>query len=287
MWGRRLAGNSSPGWGALSLQGCTRGVPARRLPYTHSLVAIAWQFRPPRTSHFQNLSVILPSFDHASENQMRIILLGPPGAGKGTQAVKISEHYGIPAISTGNMLRAAVEAKTALGLEVQHIMERGQLVSDEIMIALIKERITKADCQHGFLLDGFPRTVMQAQALRDHAVKIDWIVEIAVPDEQIVERMSGRLIHMSSGRIYHRIYQPPKQAGMDDLTGEPLSQREDDREETVRRRLTIYHEQNDQLVAYYHEWINTGDNFAPRFAQINGVGSVEQVLDRILAVLKS
>ena len=214
---------------------------------------------------------------------MRVILLGPPGAGKGTQAQFITEKFGIPQISTGDMLRAAVKAGSDLGLKVKDIMASGGLVSDDIIIALVKERITQDDCVNGFLFDGFPRTIPQAEALQSAGVKIDRVLEIAVADEEIVTRMSGRRTHEASGRTYHIIYNPPKEEGKDDLTGEPLIQREDDKEETVRNRLNVYHEQTKPLVNFYSE-LDGGD--APKYARIDGVGSVDEITRRVLEALQ-
>jgi adenylate kinase len=217
---------------------------------------------------------------------MRVILLGPPGAGKGTQAQFISEAFDIPKISTGDMLRAAVNAKTPIGLHAKAIMESGQLVSDDIIIALVKDRIAKKDCKHGFLLDGFPRTTAQADALKDAKINIDFVIELSVPDDLIVNRMGGRLLHKASGRTYHRDYHPPKIADKDDVTGEPLIHREDDREETVRHRLAVYYEQTKPLVAYYKDWAQGNARAAPVFGCISGVGSVDDVKKRILSMLK-
>jgi adenylate kinase len=213
---------------------------------------------------------------------MRLILLGPPGAGKGTQAQFVIEKFGIPQISTGDMLRAAVKAGTALGLQVKEIMASGALVSDDVIIALVKERITQPDCEKGFLFDGFPRTIPQAQAMVAAGVTLDYVVEIAVDDESIVKRMSGRRMHEASGRVYHIENNPPKVAGKDDVTGEPLVQREDDREETVRKRLAIYHDQTEPLVNFYK---NLGGANAPRYTRIEGVGSLNHIRDRIFAAL--
>ncbi|MCX7945876.1 MAG: adenylate kinase [Hydrogenophilus sp.] len=218
---------------------------------------------------------------------MRLILLGPPGAGKGTQAQAICAHYGIPQISTGDMLRAAVKAETPLGREAKRAMDSGQLVADEIILALVRERLQAPDCAAGYLLDGFPRTLAQAEALRREGVVIDAVVVFEVPDEEIVERMSGRWIHPGSGRSYHVKYNPPKKAGVDDVTGEPLVQRDDDREEVVRARLAAYHEQTKPLIAYYLAWAATGDRRAPRVAQVSGVGPIEEVRRRLLAALES
>ncbi len=213
---------------------------------------------------------------------MRVILLGPPGAGKDTQAQFICEHFSIPQISTGDMLRAAVKAESKLGLQVKEVMTSGGLVSDEIIIALVKERIQADDCANGFLFDGFPRTIPQAEALQDAGVVIDKVLEIAVADEEIVSRMSGRRVHEASGRTYHVDNNPPKQAGVDDVTGEPLVQREDDQEDTVRKRLSVYHEQTKPLVDFYQ---NLSGANAPSYAKVEGVGSVEEIKQRVLSAL--
>lgn len=214
---------------------------------------------------------------------MRVILLGPPGAGKGTQAQFITEKFGIPQISTGDMLRAAVKAGSELGLKVKDIMATGGLVSDDIIIALVKERIAQSDCVNGFLFDGFPRTIPQAEALQSAGVDIDHVLEIAVADEEIVTRMSGRRTHEASGRTYHVVYNPPKEEGKDDLTGEALIQREDDKEDTVRNRLNVYHDQTKPLVAFYSGL--EGDN-APNYTRIDGVGSVDEITRRVLEALQ-
>ncbi|MGB6977130.1 MAG: adenylate kinase [Gammaproteobacteria bacterium] len=216
---------------------------------------------------------------------MRIILLGCPGAGKGTQAQFIAQRYSIPQISTGDILRQAVSHGTPLGKIAQQIMQQGNLVPDDIIIAVIKERIQQPDCQKGFLFDGFPRTLPQAEALRKEHINIDHVIEIDVDDEEIVRRMSGRLIHLASGRIYHTIYNPPKQPGKDDITGEPLIHREDDKEETVRKRLQVFHQQTKPLLTYFSEWANSGDPNAPKFTRISGVGTVQEIRDKIFAVL--
>ncbi len=216
---------------------------------------------------------------------MRIILLGPPGAGKGTQAQFLSQYFHIPQISTGDMLRAAVKAQTPLGLAAKSIMEQGQLVSDEVIISLVKERIAQPDCQTGFLLDGFPRTLAQAEALKQQKIPLDFVVELQIDDNAIVERMSGRLIHPGSGRVYNRLYHPPKVAGQDDLTGEPLIQRKDDQEQTVRERLTVYHQQTKPLIDYYQKWMQSGDPAAPKFYQISADDPVEVVRDKLLSIL--
>lgn len=214
---------------------------------------------------------------------MRVILLGAPGAGKGTQAQFICQRFGIPQISTGDMLRAAVKAGTELGLQVKEVMDTGGLVSDELIIGLIRERITQADCTNGFLLDGFPRTIPQAEALVDAQISIDHVLEIAVDDEEIVGRISGRRVHPGSGRTYHVEHNPPKQAGKDDVTGEELIQREDDKEETVRKRLQVYHTQTKPLVAFYQQL--SAANGEPKCSRVEGVGSVEEITGRVLAAL--
>lgn len=214
---------------------------------------------------------------------MRAILLGGPGAGKGTQANYIKEKFGIPQISTGDMLRAAVKAGTPLGLEAKKVMESGGLVSDEIILGLVKERIQEADCASGFLFDGFPRTLAQAEALKTDGVNIDCVIEIDVDDEEIIKRMSGRRAHLASGRTYHVIYNPPKVEGKDDETGEDLVQREDDKEETVRERLRVYHEQTEPLIHYYSSWADSGEGAAPKYVRVEGVGKVEEIRDRIFS----
>jgi adenylate kinase len=216
---------------------------------------------------------------------MRLILLGPPGAGKGTQANYIKEKYGIQQISTGDMLRAAVKAGTPLGLAAKKVMDAGGLVSDDIIIGLVKDRLRAADCAKGYLFDGFPRTIPQADALKQAGVAIDYVVEIVVPDSVIVERISGRRMHAASGRIYHIKFNPPKVAGQDDVTGEALIQRDDDKEETVNKRLAVYHEQTEVLVSYYSEWAKSGRPGAPKYCRINGVGEVESIRDSVFAAL--
>jgi len=216
---------------------------------------------------------------------MRLILLGGPGAGKGTQATFITQHYGIPQISTGDMLRAAIKAATPLGLAAKQVMDRGELVSDDTIIGLVKDRIAKPDCAKGFLFDGFPRTIPQAEAMKAAQVPIEHVVEIAVPDAKIVERMSGRWSHQPSGRTYHVKFNPPRVPGRDDVTGEPLTQRDDDKEATVRNRLEVYHRQTEPLVEYYAKWAATGDRRAPEYHRVDGLGAVEEVRDRIFAVL--
>lgn len=213
---------------------------------------------------------------------MRLILLGAPGAGKGTQAHYITEKYGIPQISTGDMLRAAVKAGTELGLKAKEVMDAGGLVSDDIIIGLVKERIAEPDCANGFLFDGFPRTIPQAQAMVEEGVNIDHVVEIAVEDEEIVARLSGRRVHPGSGRVYHVIHNPPRQDGVDDETGEPLVQRDDDQEDTVRKRLEVYHSQTSPLVDFYQ---NMTGNEAPAYHRVPGVGSVEDIRDLVFAEL--
>lgn len=215
---------------------------------------------------------------------MHVILLGPPGAGKGTQAQFIVASCGIPQISTGDMLRAAVKAGTPLGQAAKQVMDSGALVSDDIIIGLVKERIAQPDCARGFLLDGFPRTTAQAEALRDAQIDIDYVIELVVPDEDIVARMSGRLVHPASGRVYHRLHNPPKQPGLDDVTGEPLIQREDDKEHTVRHRLAVYHAQTKPLIDYYRHWEHHSGR-APHYVQIDGVGTLEAVRQQILQIL--
>jgi adenylate kinase len=216
---------------------------------------------------------------------MRLILLGAPGAGKGTQAAFICQRFGIPQVSTGDMLRAAIKAGTPLGLAAKQVMDSGALVSDDIIIGLVKERIAQPDCANGFLFDGFPRTIPQADAMKAAGVKLDVVLEIDVPDEAIVERMSGRRVHVASGRTYHVRFNPPKTPGIDDATGEPLIQRDDDREDTVKRRLEVYQAQTRPLVDYYASWAATGDAQAPRYARISGIGSVEDITARALAAL--
>ncbi|MFC3606451.1 adenylate kinase [Stutzerimonas tarimensis] len=214
---------------------------------------------------------------------MRVILLGAPGAGKGTQARFITEKFGIPQISTGDMLRAAVKAGSPLGLQVKDVMDSGGLVSDEIIIALIQERLTQPDCAVGFLFDGFPRTIPQAEALRAAGVKLDHVVEIAVDDEEIVNRLSGRRVHPGSGRVYHTLYNPPQAEGLDDVSGEALVQREDDKEETIRKRLAIYHSQTQPLVDFYQQ-LSAAEG-SPKYSRIEGVGSVDDITGKVLEAL--
>jgi adenylate kinase len=220
-----------------------------------------------------------------ANNSMRLILLGAPGAGKGTQATQICQRFGIPQISTGDMLRAAVKAGTPLGVAAKKVMDSGALVSDDIIIGLVKERITQPDCAKGFLFDGFPRTIPQAEAMKVAGVKLDVVLEIDVPDAAIIERMSGRRAHLPSGRTYHLKFNPPKVAGKDDVTGEDLVQRVDDKEETVRKRLEVYQSQTRPLVDYYSAWAASGDAQAPRYRRIDGTGTVEQITERAFAAL--
>ncbi len=217
---------------------------------------------------------------------MRIILLGPPGAGKGTQANFIKEHYSVPQISTGDMLRAAVKAGTPLGIEAKKVMDAGQLVSDALIINLVKERLTDNDCANGYLFDGFPRTIPQADALKDAQVPVDFVLEIDVPAEEIIKRISGRRVHEASGRVYHIEYNPPKVAGKDDVTGDDLVQRDDDKEDTVRKRLDVYQAQTRPLVDYYSNWAAAGDAAAPKYRKISGVGTVDEIRGHILDALK-
>ena len=214
---------------------------------------------------------------------MRIVLLGAPGAGKGTQAQFIMEEFGIPQISTGDMLRAAIKAGTALGLEAKAVMDAGQLVSDELIIGLVKERISQDDCAKGFLLDGFPRTIPQADAMKEAGVAVDFVLEFDVPDEEIVKRMSGRRVHPGSGRVYHVVYNPPKVAGKDDVTGDDLAIRADDEESTVRKRLGVYHEQTEPLVAYYQQAAANGET---RFYKLDGTQSVDAIRAELDTILK-
>lgn len=216
---------------------------------------------------------------------MRLMLLGGPGVGKGTQALKLMAHFHIPQISTGDMLRAAVAAGTDLGKKAKSIMDSGQLVSDEIMIKLVEDRLQQADCRVGYLLDGFPRTLAQAQALKAAEVRLDHVIELAVPDDEIILRITGRRVHPASGRVYHTQFHPPKQPHIDDVTCEPLIQRDDDKEDIVRKRLQVYHKQTSPLIDYYRQWERSGDALAPRFHQVQGVGDVEDVFSMILSEL--
>jgi adenylate kinase len=218
---------------------------------------------------------------------MRLVLLGPPGAGKGTQANFIREAYGIPQISTGDMLRAAVKAGTPLGLAAKQVMDSGALVSDDIIVTLVKERLRAPDCAAGYLFDGFPRTLPQADAMKDAGIAIDYVLEIDVPDAAIVERMSGRRVHAASGRTYHVKFNPPRVPDRDDVTGEPLIQRDDDKEETVKKRLAVYHAQTEPLIAYYTRWAATGDPRAPRYRKVDGTGTVEATRAAVLAALSA
>jgi len=218
---------------------------------------------------------------------MRLILLGGPGAGKGTQANLVKDRYQIPQISTGDMLRAALKEGTELGLKAKEYMDAGKLVPDDVIIGLVKERIKEADCESGFLFDGFPRTIPQADAMKEAGVPIEAVVDIDVPDEEIIKRMSGRRVHLASGRTYHIVFNPPKEEGKDDETGEPLIQRDDDHEETVRKRLDVYHAQTEPLVGYYKDWEKSGESAAPKYIRIDGVGKVDQIRDQIYAALDS
>lgn len=218
---------------------------------------------------------------------INIILLGPPGAGKGTQAAFICKHFGIPQISTGDMLRAAVKAGTPLGQEAKKVMDAGGLVSDDIIVGLVKDRLTKPDCANGYLFDGFPRTIPQAEAMRVSGVGLDYVLEIDVPDDEIINRMSGRRVHPASGRTYHVTFNPPRQEGLDDATGEPLIQRDDDKEATVRKRLQVYHDQTRPLVDYYSNWSARGDAAAPDYRKISGSGEVSEITRRALEALNA
>jgi adenylate kinase len=218
---------------------------------------------------------------------MRLILLGAPGAGKGTQASFIKEKYNIPQISTGDMLRAAVKAGTPLGVAAKQVMDAGGLVSDDLIIGLVKDRLQQSDCANGYLFDGFPRTIPQADALKEAGVAIDYVLEIDVPDASIIERMSGRRVHPASGRTYHVTFNPPKTAGKDDLTGEELIQRDDDKEDTVKKRLTVYHEQTEVLLGYYNAWSQSGFPGAPKYRKIAGVGPVDTIRDAAFKALAS
>ncbi|MCH9644746.1 MAG: adenylate kinase [Gammaproteobacteria bacterium] len=216
---------------------------------------------------------------------MRIILLGPPGAGKGTQSRFITETLQIPQIATGEMLRAAVAEGSELGKKLSSIMSSGELVPDDIMVRLVEQRIAQPDCDNGYLFDGFPRTRAQAEALRTQKIKIDFVINFEVPDDTIVERICGRLTHVSSGRVYHKTHNPPKVEGLDDETGEPLFQRDDDKEEIVRHRLEVYHKQTSPLIDYYHDWADSGDEMAPRYYSISGIGAVDEIKRRITDIL--
>jgi adenylate kinase len=218
---------------------------------------------------------------------MRVILLGGPGAGKGTQAGLIKEHFKIPQISTGDMLRAHVKSGTELGKAAKKIMDEGGLVSDDIIMGMVKARIAEDDCKNGFLFDGFPRTLAQADALKDAEVFVDAVVEIDVPDEEIIKRMSGRRVHLASGRTYHVQFNPPKGPGKDDVTGEPLIQRDDDKEETVKARLKVYHDQTEPLIAYYSKWAEASGPNAPRYIRVDGIGSVDEIRNKIISGLEA
>lgn len=216
---------------------------------------------------------------------MRLILLGAPGAGKGTQAKFICEKFSIPQISTGDMLRAAVKAGTPLGLAAKKVMDSGALVSDDIIIGLVKERLKESDCKNGYLFDGFPRTIPQAEAMKDAGVQLDYVLEIAVPDEAIVDRMSGRRVHLASGRTYHVVHNAPKVDGKDDVTGEELIQRKDDEVDTVKFRLKVYHDQTEVLLGYYGDWAKSGKPGAPKYAKVEGIGAVEAITAMVMAAL--
>lgn len=218
---------------------------------------------------------------------MRLMLLGGPGAGKGTQALRLMNFFKIPQISTGDMLRQAVAAGTPLGIDAKKIMDKGELVSDDIIIGLVQERLKNDDCKKGFLFDGFPRTLVQAEALRKANITLDHVIEIAVPDNEIVQRMSGRWSHPGSGRVYHEITHPPLKAGIDDETGEPLIQRDDDKEETVRNRLAVYHSQTSPLIEYYRRWADSAAEGAPKFSTVSGVGDVNSIFDQIIAAINA
>ncbi len=217
---------------------------------------------------------------------MRLMLLGGPGAGKGTQALKLVNYFKIPQISTGDMLRAAISAGTVLGKAAKQVMDAGELVSDEIIIALVKERLQHSDCQQGFLFDGFPRTIPQADALEEANISLDHVIEIAVPDDEIIKRISGRRVHLASGRVYHLQFHPPKKNNVDDLTEEALVQRDDDKEETIKQRLAVYHQQTEPLIHYYQNWTKEKRNKAPGFHRIEGVGNVDTIFSNILAALQ-
>ena len=218
---------------------------------------------------------------------MRLILLGGPGAGKGTQANNIKDKFNIPQISTGDMLRAAVKAGTELGMEAKKFMDSGGLVPDDVIIGLVRERIKEPDCEKGFLFDGFPRTIPQADAMKEAGVPIEAVVDIDVPDDEIIKRMSGRRVHLASGRTYHVTFNPPKVEGKDDVTGEPLIQRDEDKEETVGKRLEVYHDQTEPLIGYYKQWETSGESAAPKYIKIEGVGKVEEIRDSIFAALEA
>lgn len=218
---------------------------------------------------------------------MRLMLLGGPGAGKGTQALKLMRYFNIPQISTGDMLRAAIAEGSELGRNAKAVMDSGKLVSDDIIITLVKERLQQDDCHNGFLFDGFPRTIPQADALKAADINLDHVIEIAVPDEEIIARISGRRVHLPSGRIYHIQFKPPKKAGVDDITGEPLVQRDDDSEATIRKRLDVYHQQTEVLIDYYKRWSDSHDPSAPKFHRVSGVGDVDAIFDTILSAINT
>jgi adenylate kinase len=235
--------------------------------------------------NFAQRNALLPLFKTRLGTFMRLILLGAPGAGKGTQANFIKEKFNIPQISTGDMLRAAVKAGTPLGIEAKKVMDAGRLVSDDIIIGLVKDRLKQPDCANGYLFDGFPRTIPQADAMKEAGVALDYVLEIHVPDSEIIERMSGRRVHPASGRTYHVKFNPPKVAGKDDLTGEDLILRDDDHEDTVKKRLDVYHEQTEVLIDYYDKWAKSGAAEAPKFRRIVGVGPMETIRDNAFAAL--
>ena len=218
---------------------------------------------------------------------MKIILLGPPGAGKGTQASVICENFAVPQISTGDMLRAAVKAGSTLGKEVKKVMDSGELVSDQLILDLVKERITQPDCRNGYLFDGFPRTIAQADGMRQASIDVEFVLELRVPDAEIIRRMSGRRVHLASGRTYHIAFNPPRQAGKDDVTGEALIQRDDDHEETVRKRLQVYHAQTAPLIDYYSKWAKTGESRAPKLIHLEGIGDVAEIKKSVVAALRN
>jgi adenylate kinase len=217
---------------------------------------------------------------------VKVILLGPPGAGKGTQAAYIQKHFGVPQISTGDMLRAAVKSGSELGKQVQQVMDAGELVSDDLILALVRERVAEPDCANGYLMDGFPRTIAQAEGMRRSGINVDCVVELQADDEEIIRRMSGRRVHPESGRTYHTQFNPPKVPDKDDVTGDALIQRDDDREETVRKRLEVYHEQTEPLIEYYRKWAVSGDSGAPAYIEIDGMRSVDTVKEAVITALE-
>lgn len=218
---------------------------------------------------------------------MRLMLLGGPGAGKGTQALKLISYFNIPQISTGDMLRAAIAAGTPLGKNAKAIMDSGKLVSDDIIIGLVKERLQQDDCRRGFLFDGFPRTLPQADALKEANIKLDHVIEISVPDSEIINRISGRRVHLPSGRVYHIKFNPPIKSGLDDVSGEPLVQRDDDSEDTIRKRLDVYHQQTEPLIEYYQGWAKSKDSQAPEFHRVDGTGNVDTIFTNILSAINA